>query len=62
MNIYHIPYPKIINDSFTDKIFAHFDALLNKTKKDKFVLSVSKDINRCLKINSYYSAQIITPL
>ena len=41
MNINHIPYPKIINDSFTDKIFRHFDVLLGKTKEDKFVLSVS---------------------
>ena len=41
MNIYHIPYPKIINDSFTDKIFRHFDVLLGKIKEHKFVLSVS---------------------
>ena len=41
MNIYHIPYPKIINDSFTDKIFTHFDILLSKIKENKFVLSVS---------------------
>ena len=41
MNINHIPYPKIINDSFTDKIFRHFDVLLGKIKEDKFVLSVS---------------------
>ena len=41
MNINHIPYPKIIDDSFTDKIFRHFDVLLGKIKKDKFVLSVS---------------------
>ena len=41
MNIYHIPYPKIINDSFTDKIFRHFDVLLGKIKENKFVLSVS---------------------
>ena len=37
----YIPYPKIIKDSFTDKIFTHFDILLNKIKEDKFVLSVS---------------------
>ena len=41
MNINHIPYPKIINDSFTDKIFRHFDVLLGKIKGNKFVLSVS---------------------
>ena len=41
MKNYHIPYPIIINDSFTDKIFTHFNALLRKKKKDKFVLSVS---------------------
>ena len=41
MNINHIPYPKIINDSFTDKIFRHFDVLLGKIKEDKFVLSLS---------------------
>ena len=41
MNINHIPYPKIINDSFTDKIFRHFDVLLEKIKEDKFVLAVS---------------------
>ncbi len=41
MNINHIPYPKIINDSFTDKIFRHFDVLLGKIKENKFVLSVS---------------------
>ena len=41
MKINHIPHPKIINDSFTDKIFRHFDVLLGKTKEDKFVLSVS---------------------
>ena len=41
MNINHIPYPKIINDIFTDKVFRHFDVLLNKIKEDKFVLSVS---------------------
>jgi len=38
---HHIPYPKIINDDFTDKIFTHFNVLLSKKKKDKFVLSVS---------------------
>ena len=41
MNINHIPYPKIINDSFTEKIFRHFDVLLGKIKGNKFVLSVS---------------------
>ena len=41
MKINHIPYPKIINDSFTNKIFSHFDVLLREIKKDKFVLSVS---------------------
>ena len=41
MNINHIPYPEIINDCFTDKIFRHFDILLSKIKKDKFVLSIS---------------------
>ena len=41
MKSYQIPYPKIINDSFTDKIFTDFDILLSKKKKDKFVLSVS---------------------
>ena len=41
MNINHIPYPKIINDSFTHKIFRHFDVLLGKIKEHKFVLSVS---------------------
>ena len=41
MNINHIPYPKIINDSFTDKVFRHFDVLLRKIKEDKFVLAVS---------------------
>ncbi len=37
----YIPNPKIFNDSFTDKIFAHFKGLLRKKNKDKFVLSVS---------------------
>ena len=41
MKHHNIPYPKIINDSFTDKIFTHFNFLLNKKKKDKFILSVS---------------------
>jgi hypothetical protein len=41
MNINHIPYPKIINDSFTEKIFRHFDVLLGKITGKKFVLSVS---------------------
>ena len=41
MNINHIPYPKIINDSFTHKVFRHFDVLLSKIKEDKFILSVS---------------------
>ena len=41
MNSHHIPFPTIINDSFTDNIFAHFDAILSDKKKDKFVLSVS---------------------
>ena len=41
MKINQIPYPKIINDSYTDKIFRHFDVLLRKTDKDKFVLAVS---------------------
>ena len=41
MKINHIPHPKIINDSFTDKIFSYFDVLLRDIKKDKFVLAVS---------------------
>ena len=41
MKIDQIPYPKIINDSFTDRIFKHFDVLLRKVKEDKFVLAVS---------------------
>ena len=41
MKINRIPSPKIINDSFTDKIFRHFNALLSNNKEDKFVLSVS---------------------
>ena len=41
MKINLIPSPKIINDSFTDKIFRHFDVLLGKIKGNKFVLSVS---------------------
>ena len=41
MKINHIPCPKIIDDDFTDKIFRHFDVLLEKIKEDKFVLAVS---------------------
>ena len=36
-----IPDPTIIKDSFSDKIFVHFDRLLNGKRKDKFVLSIS---------------------
>ena len=42
MKIIHTPYPKIINDSFTDRIFKHFDVLLRKVKEDKFVLAVGR--------------------
>ena len=56
MNIYHIPYPKIINDSFTDKIFRHFDVLLGIIKEHKFVLSVSggADSDDAIKLLNKY--------
>ena len=57
MNIKHIPHPKIIDDSFTDKIFRHFDFLLGKIKEHKFVLSVSGGADSVLLLylfNKYF--------
>ena len=40
---HHIPYPKIINDDFTDKIFTHFNVLLSKNNNEDS-LKILKEI------------------
>ena len=54
MKINRIPSPKIINDSFTDKIFRHFDVLLGEIKEHKFVLSVSGGADSVLLLYLFY--------